>query len=107
MSQNKKNFKKDIRRLTGIAYERELRQHLGALFNKFLEWREGQLITWDLVEMIHKFHNGAARELYSFYQKPSDYVVAYAVSKGLISLSDVPDELHEVVEKLQDCFKKE
>lgn len=101
-----KKMKRKVRELCGIAYERELRRHLDVLFNQFFEWSKGTLSTWDLVDAIHKFHDGDARKLYGFYQKPSEFIVARAVSEKLLELSDVPEELRDTIRKFQDSFRK-
>ena len=60
-----------------------------------------------LVDIIHKFHDGTARKLYIFYQNPSEYVVAYAVSEKLIELSDVPEQLRDAIRTYQDSFREQ
>jgi len=99
-----KNLKRRIRELCGIAYEREMRRHLDALLNQFIEYGKGKITPWEMVDVIHKFHNEDARKLYIFYQKPNEYVIAYAVSEKLIDLSDVPAQLQDEISKFQDLF---
>jgi hypothetical protein len=82
-----------------------MRRHLDALFNQFFEYGKEKITPWEMVDAIHKFHDGAARKLYVFYQKPSEYTVAYAVSEKLIDLSDVPAQLQDAISKLQEAFR--
>ncbi|MGL5514959.1 MAG: hypothetical protein ACRDBM_17230 [Sporomusa sp.] len=89
-----KKVKKQMRELVGIAYERELRQELEKLAAQFQLWQQSKINTFDLEHRIHQFHNGPARVLYNRYTDlPAEMVLPYALSHGLISEGECPDEI--------------
>ena len=65
--EHSKRIKKLRSEWLGEAYERELRRELTKLDASFEAWRQGEIDSWDLCDRIHKFHNGASRELYKQY----------------------------------------
>ena len=89
-----KKIKRVIREYAGQLYEADLRQELEALSTKFDEWQHGAIDSFDLQEAIHRFHNGAARELYKQYnQSDLDFIVAHAIVAGQINRDEVPAEV--------------
>jgi hypothetical protein len=56
--------RREVRRLTGLAHERELSTAAGRLQSEFDRWRRGEIDVFILNECIHKFHDGTSRELY-------------------------------------------
>jgi hypothetical protein len=83
--------RRTLRRLTDLAWERELSTELLSLAVCFDEWKAGTLGPHELSDRIHKFHHGAAREQYGLYTRahPSQ-LVARAVGLGVLAESDVP-----------------
>lgn len=57
--------KKRIRQLADLAWDRELRIELQKIAAAIEEMESGQLTPFDVTDRIHKFHNGAARDLYN------------------------------------------
>ena len=49
-----------------LTYERELAKALESLGEDFKRWRKTKISAFELSELIHKFHNGIARDLWSF-----------------------------------------
>jgi hypothetical protein len=47
----------------------------------FRKWREGKLLSSELSDAIHEFHQHAAREIWSMYQRIQP---ASAVARGLV-----------------------
>lgn len=95
---------KSIRRLigqwNGIAYERELHKELTELHQLFHDWDKGRLNSFDLSEAIHKFHDGPARDLYKLYAmgcSHEDWLLASALSKGIIKREELPSSLVEAL----------
>ena len=77
--------RKELRRLAGVAYEREFAKALEALEGEFKRWRKNKISAFELSELIHKFHNGPARDLWSFYTTgPAELNVKHAIAKGVI-----------------------
>jgi hypothetical protein len=53
--------------LADEAWNAELSDHLLELYEDFGRWAEARMSAVDLVEKIHEFHDGMARELYKRY----------------------------------------
>lgn len=59
--------KKKVRQLAGIAWERELRLELRKIAAAIEEMENDSLSPFEVSDSIHKFHNGASRDLYNQY----------------------------------------
>jgi hypothetical protein len=66
MTVNKSRFtkleRKELQKLAGLAYERELAKALESLEEKFKQWRKNKITAFGLESIIHKFHNGIAQD---------------------------------------------
>ena len=95
MKKYSKKIKRQLRELSGLAYKRELEHFLTNLKGKFDKWHNGNIDCWKLVDSIHDFHNGDARNLYKQYimNKNSDLNVVHALNNGIIKNEEVPDEV--------------
>ncbi len=67
------SVRKALQQWTAIAYERELSIELRKLSVYFEQFESGKISLFEVSEAIHKFHDGAARELYG----------TYALSRGM------------------------
>jgi urease accessory protein UreF len=86
-----KRIKRALREWAAEAHERELHR----------EWREGQLSSSALTELIHRFHNGPARELHNRYNSGyEDMNVAAALAAGILTREEMPAEVVEAIEDL-------
>ena len=95
-----------MRDLASEAYERELGNHLGELEKSFAAWRGGELQSSELSNVIHVFHQGAAREVWSSYQLPDPaIIVARAVAAGLLAESEIPEALRLKLQSRVAVFK--
>lgn len=84
--------RRQLRTLAAAAYERELSSALEELEQAFGRWRQGEITAFALSDAIHEFHQGAARQLWKFYNDlPTDLVVAAAVTRGALSEADLPE----------------
>ncbi len=93
--------RKELRRLAGLAYERELGTALVALEAHFREWHAGRLDVHQLSDAIHEFHNGVARDLYVTYTRLEPQVaVAQAVARKVLRDDEVPPTLREALQAL-------
>ncbi len=85
-----KSQRKELRRLAGLAYERDLAKALELLEEYFKQWKEGKITAFELSDFIHKYHNGMARDLWSFYTNGyTDMIVAQAIANGIISKAEI------------------
>lgn len=84
-----------------MAYERELAKALEALEESFRQWRKSKISAFELSDRIHKFHNGVARNLWSFYEPgDTELSVRHAIAEGIILKTEVnPGILKKLNEK--------
>jgi hypothetical protein len=83
-----------IRELAALAHARELARELGAVEAEFSRWRRGEINAHELCELIHVFHNGAARRLHSVYNGDLlEMVVGAAIARGVLTEEEVPSEM--------------
>ena len=103
--------KAELRKLHALAWQRDLDRELAILEESFASWRAGTIDAFDLTDIIHQFHNGRQRELYSFYSSRNNpFAVPAAIAKGLISESEVSSELLEKlrfsIEDIRDAIRE-
>jgi hypothetical protein len=103
-----KAARKTIRKLAGIAYERELSRELTKLEERFADWRSGRIDPFELNEAIHKHHNGVSRELFNRHSQGSmlDHVVATAILEGTIQEAEVPEEVREHLLRIVALYRQ-
>src|SRR5512138_545851 len=93
-----KSEKRKLRELASLAHERELARELESIEKEFARWHGGEINAFDLAELIHKFHDGPARELYSYYNNGMhEYVVAYAIARGIVSEEEATPAIMELL----------
>jgi len=91
-----KGHRREIRRLAGLAHERELSTAAGSLESEFGRWRRGEIDVFELNEHIHKFHDGVSRELYKAYAMGRlEFSVAGAIARGVLQESEVDPAILE------------
>jgi hypothetical protein len=101
-----KHIKKQLRELAGQAYENELAAELHKLAEHFDAWKAKKIAAGDLVNLIHKFHNGPARELFRWYNDPDvRAMVAAAVAHGVLDRESVPDDVWPYLESAIHLFQ--
>ena len=96
MKEVSKVVKRALRELGTTAHEEELRRALLPLADAFEAWKSGKVTGGELVEAIHRFHQGPARELFLKYDRhllPAS--VAQAIATGIIRKESVPPEVLE------------
>jgi Ca2+-binding EF-hand superfamily protein len=95
--------RREIRKLSMKAYEQELAQELSQLEEQFAVWREGNIDSFELSNIIHEFHNGVSRELYKQYMNVSPHLmVAYALVEGILSEEEVqPEVLNKLAQAIE------
>ncbi len=99
--------RKELRRLAGVAYERELGTALAALEAQFQEWHAANLDVHELSGVIHQFHNGFARDLYVRYTRLEPRVaVAQAIARKVLRDDEVPATLREALQSLITFYEE-
>ena len=87
-----------LRELGAVAYERDLSAELSKLETKFVRWRAGEIDAHELSEHIHRFHQGPARKLFSFYEQSNlDFAVAHAIHRGVLTEAEAGADAIEML----------
>jgi Plasmid pRiA4b ORF-3-like protein len=91
-----KRIKRLLREYAGAAHEEELRRALLPVSEAFGRWARRELSSGDLSEIIHRFHQGPARELWVRYNtRHLEMPVAFAITTGVLGRETIPAELLE------------
>lgn len=102
-----KRQKAELRRLAGLAHERELSAAVGDLQLEFERWKKGEISVFALNEGIHKFHHGISRDLYKRYDLTDlDWSVAGAIARGTLGEDEVDAPLLENLAGLIEFLKE-
>ena len=89
-----KHEHKQLRRLAGVAYGRELSRALAELDVAFGEWKAGRMSPHELSDAVHRFHDGVARDLYGLYTRLDPaHTVARALAIKLLAAEEVAPDL--------------
>lgn len=103
-----KRVKGLLREYASAAHEEELRRALLPLADAFRRWEQGELGSGELSDLIHRFHQGPARELCLRYNTAHLVApVAYAVAAGILDRTAVPGELIEYLTGMIEFYEKE
>ncbi|HKU36993.1 MAG TPA: hypothetical protein VJR89_02565 [Polyangiales bacterium] len=90
---------RELGRVAGLAYERELSAALSELDVYFQRWRAAEIEAHDVSDAIHKFHQGASRKLWSRYNGGDDYLVAVeAIATGVVERHEVAADLLQAMQ---------
>jgi len=96
MADTPKRIKRLLREYAAAAHEEELRRALLPISEAFGRWERSELGSGELSEIIHRFHQGPARELWVRYNTPHlEMVVAFAITTGVLGRDTIPAELLE------------
>ena len=93
MREYSKSAQKELRKLAGLANDRELEGALAELEAHFSRWRRGEISPYELNDLVHAHHDGVSRELWGFYKDKPDSTVPIAIAKGVIAEEEVPAKL--------------
>ena len=107
MDKYPKSIRKALRELHEKAYEREISLHIEKLWEKFQQWKNGQVNVWDITALIHEFDYHTARQLYSYYDRlKPEFTVPRAVVEGFLQENEIPPNVFESIrEKIDECKK--
>jgi len=103
MVDNSTEMKKNLKELVKVAYEEELKKYLMPLHDSFLKWKENEVSSLNLANLVHRFHNGISKKLFRIYNNlESPLLVARAIALTLIPEDkigkDMLDQLQEKIE---------
>ena len=107
MAEYSKRERAELRRLAAEIYEWELRGRLELLDKSFAEWRRGTMLSSELADAIHKFHQHEARDIWSMYQTLKDpEIVARGIALGAISDDVLSAQLRDKIKPLSQYFRE-
>lgn len=95
--------KKKVRQLAGIAWERELRLELRKIATAIEEMENDSLSPFEVSDSIHKFHNGASRDLYKQY---SDSLPWWGVCRAYFDLVLTDDDLIDASDEIRNDIRE-
>lgn len=94
MAETPKRIKHLLCEYAAAAHEEELRRALLPVAEAFKRWEGEELDSGELSEIIHKFHQGPARDLWVRYNTTHlEMPVAFAITTGLLRRDTIPAEL--------------
>jgi hypothetical protein len=90
MDQIPKHMKRALRQLADRAYEIELGRELTELEGEFARWHRGEVSPFEVAEVIHRFHQGPARDLYvSYTSRHPKAAIAHAIQNGILDRTQI------------------
>ena len=106
MQEVPKRIKRLVREWAAIAHDRELRTALSDLRAHFERWDRGALDSFELNELVHRFHEDTARELWKRYATTRlEPAVASAVAAGVLRKEELPAELAHHIAGLIEFYE--
>lgn len=106
MPETTKRVKRLVREHASIAQERELSLALRDLDVQFERWRNGEISAAELNDAIHRFHDGASREVWRKYStNRPEAALGFAVATGILRNEDLPAELLQHLTGFIDFYK--
>ncbi len=103
-----KSQMRQLRRLADLAYDRELSTALNELEAEFARWHAGEIVPLELSDLIHRFHDGIARDLWKEHThvRPPQ-IVARAVATAVLAESDVGPALMPLLKMSIEFYRWE
>ena len=96
---NKKQ-KKKIKELAHLAWQREIDKELNSLSKGFEKWKNKEIDSADLVELIHKFHNGSARQIWVKYNNSNlEEILIFAVASDILKKEEIPENIYNTIKE--------
>jgi hypothetical protein len=101
-----KPVKREIRQLAGLVHERLLALELRKLEGEFARWRLGELDAFELAALVHKFHEGQPRKLWSAFNTNQVSILIFRVREGwkmgILAEAEISAEMMAELRSLPD-----
>jgi hypothetical protein len=95
-----KSIKKQLKKFSAEAYERESSISLEKLYGLFVQWKKGKIRGAELIDKVFEYNNGAFEKLFEKYNTlDDDVLVGFAVGNKLFTEDEIPKELLPYIEK--------
>jgi hypothetical protein len=92
----------------GRAHEEDLRRALVPIAEAFKRWERRELGSGELTEIVHRFHQGPAKDLWVRYNTAHlEMAVAFAITTGVLSRDTVPAELLDHLARAMRFYEEE
>ena len=78
------SLKKEMNRLADIVFQRELDTELTKINADFKKWEKGTINSFQLNDLIHKYHEDVSQHLWKLYQQQPEFLVARALANNTI-----------------------
>jgi hypothetical protein len=106
MPEVRKQIKRLVREWAGIAHDRDLRRALSELRMQFDRWDRSEIDSFELNELVHRFHRDTAREIWKRYATTHlEPAVASAVAAGVLRKEELPAELLQHIAGSVDFYE--
>ncbi len=102
-------MKKQLRKLSQRAYQRELEKALSSLNQKFNSWQNKEIDCWTLNELIHEYHDKTQRDLYKRFVMSTDhaFMIAEALHKKTLTENEIPTSVMGEIDRLLKFIKED
>ena len=101
-----KRIKRLVREWAGVAHDRDLREALSELRARFDRWDRGEIDSFELNNLIHRFHQDTARQIWKRYATTHlEPAVASTVAAGVLREGELPEELVQDVAALIEFYE--
>ena len=106
MQEGPKGIKRLVREWAGTAHDRDLRKALSELRAQFDRWECGEISSFDLNDLVHRFHRDTAREIWKRYASTHlEPALASAVAAGVLRKEELPTELLQHIAGLIEFYE--
>jgi methylase of polypeptide subunit release factors len=101
-----KRIKRLVREWAAIAHDRDLGKALNELRAQFERWGRGEINTFELNDLVHQFHQGTSREIWTRYEtRHLEPAIASAVVAGVLRKEELPAELLQHIAGLIEFYE--
>jgi len=81
-----------------LAWQREIDKELNFLSKGFEKGKNKKIESADLVELIHKFHNGSARQIWVKYNNSNpEEILIFAVAADILRKEEIPENIYGTI----------
>ena len=99
-------IKRLVREWARIAHDRDLRKALNDLRRQFDRWDRGEIDSFELNELVHRFHQDTSREIWKRYAATHlEPVIASVVAAGVLRKEELPSELVRHISGLLEFYE--
>jgi hypothetical protein len=106
MQESPKRIRRLVREWAGIAHDRDLRHALSELRAHFDRWDRGEIDSFELNDLVHRFHQDTSREIWKRYATTRpEPAVASAVAAGVLRKEELPKELVQHIAGLIEFYE--